>query len=110
MEFGVVLIFVYDINECYQRYVTYALPLPCLGWILVLGDYRHLLHAFSNGTAVLRFLLVASNHDSAVGGIDEYGKKVLPRNRNTYHLPVSIFNINLINSGIILGWISLYYN
>ena len=76
-SFGVILIFGCDINGFDQRYVTYALRLPCPGWSLVLGDYRHLLHAVSSGTAGLRFSLVVSNHGSAVRGVDEYGKRVL---------------------------------
>ena len=89
-SFGVVLIFGCDIKGFDQRYVTYALRLPCPGWCLVLGDYRHLLHAVSSGTAGLRFSLVVSNHGSAVRGIDENGKRVLLRNTNHYHLPVSV--------------------
>ena len=50
-SFGVVLIFGCDINGFDQRYVTYALRLPCPGWSLVLGDYQHLLHAVSSGAA-----------------------------------------------------------
>ena len=80
------MIFGCDIVGFDQRYVTYALRLPCPGWSIVLGDYRHLLHAVSSGTAGLRFLLVVTNHDSAIRGVDEHGKRVLLRNNNTYHL------------------------
>ena len=52
----------------------YALRLPCPGWIIVLGDYQHLLNAVSSGTAGLRFSLVVTNHGSAVRGVDEHGK------------------------------------
>ena len=89
-SFGVILIFGCDINGFDQRYVTYALRLPCPGWSLVLGDYRHLLHAVSSGTAGLRFSLVVSNHGSAVRGVDEYGKRVLLRNKDTYNTRVCI--------------------
>ena len=89
-SFGVILVFGCDINGFDQRYVTYALRLPCPGWSLILGDYRNLLHAVSSGTAGLRFSLVITNHRSAVRGIDEYGKKVLLRNKDTYNKPVSI--------------------
>ena len=85
-----ILIFGCDINGFDQRYVTYALRLPCPGWSLVLGDYQHLLHAVSSGTAGLRFSLVVSNHGSAVRGIDECGKRVLLRNKYTYDLPICI--------------------
>ena len=60
------MVFVCDINRFDQRYVKYALRLPCPGWSLILGDYQNLLHAVSSGTAGLRFLLVISNHGSAV--------------------------------------------
>ena len=89
-SFGVILIFGCNINGFDQRYVTYALRLPCPGWSLVLGDYRHLLHAVSSGTAGLRFSLVVSNHGSAVRGIDECGKRVLLRNKDTYNLALRI--------------------
>ena len=88
-SFGVILIFGCDIQGFDQRYVTYALRLPCPGWCLVLGDYRHLLHAVSSGTAGLRFSLVVTNHGSAVRGVDENGKRVLLRNAKNYHLPVN---------------------
>ena len=62
-----------------------------MSWMdLVLGDYRHLLHAVSSGTAGLRFSLVVSNHGSAVRGVDEYGKRVLLRNKDTYNTRVCI--------------------
>ena len=89
-SFGVILVFGCDINGFDQRYVTYALRLPCPGWSLILGDYRHLLHAVSSDTAGLRFSLVIANHGSAVRGIDEYGKRVLLRNKDTYNKPVCI--------------------
>ena len=88
-SFGVILIFGCDIQGFDQRYVTYALRLPCPGWSLVLGDYRHLLHAVSSGTAGLRFSLVVTNHRSAVRGVDENGKRVLLRNAKNYHLAVN---------------------
>ena len=90
MEFWRHIDFWFNINEFDQRYVTYTLRLPCPGWSLVLGDYRHLLHAISCGTAGLRFSLVVSNHGSAVCGIDECGKRVLLRNKDTYNLAVCI--------------------
>ena len=90
MEFWCCLDLGCDINGFDQRYVTYALRLPCPGWSLVLGDYRHSLHAVSSGTAGLCFSLVVSNHGSAVRGIDENGKRVLLRSKNNYHLPVSV--------------------
>ena len=85
-RFGVILIFGCDIDGFDQRYVTYALRLPCPGWSIVLGDFQHLLHAVSSGTAGLRFSLVVANHGSAVRGVDVHGKRVLLRNNNTYHL------------------------
>ena len=74
-SFGVILIFGCDIIGFDQRYVTYALRLPCPGWSLVLRDYWHLLHVNSSGTAGLPFSLVVSNHGSTVRGVDEYGKR-----------------------------------
>ena len=89
-SFCVILIFDCDINGFDQRYVTYALRLPCSGWSLVLGDYCNLLHAVSSGTSGLRFSLVSSNHGYAVQGIDENGKRVLVQNKDTYSKPVCI--------------------
>ena len=54
-SFGAILIFGCDINRFDQRYVMYALRLPCPGWSLVLGDYQHLSHAVRSGTTGLRF-------------------------------------------------------
>ena len=73
-SFGVILIFGCDINIFGQIYVTYVLHLLYWGWSLVFGNYRHLLHAVSSGTAGLRFSLVVSNHGSAVQGVDGYEK------------------------------------
>ena len=89
--FGGILIFGCDINGFDQRYVTYALCLPCPGWSLVLGDYYHLLHAVNSNTAGLRFSLILTNHGSTVCGIDECWKKVLLRNKYNYNLPVDDF-------------------
>ena len=89
-SFGVILVFGCDINRFDQRYVTYALRLPCPGWSLIIGDYRNLLHAVSSGTARLHFLLVITNHGSVVRGIDEFGILVLLRNKDTYNKSVCI--------------------
>ena len=77
-KFGAVLIFGADIDGFDQRYVTFALRLPCPGWSLVLGDYRNLLHAVSKGNNNngLRFSLVIANHQSTVKGVNEFGQEV----------------------------------
>ena len=87
MSFGEILIFGADINGLDQRYVTFALKLPCLGWSLVLEDYCNLLHAVSSGKNIngLRFSLVIANHQSTVKGVNEYGQQV--------------YNLDVINSG-----------
>ena len=87
-SFDVILIFGCDINRFDQRYITYALRLSYPKRCLVLGESCHFLHAVSSGTAGLRFSLVVTNHGSAVCGIDEYGKKILLRNKYNYNLPV----------------------
>ena len=84
------MVFGCDINGFDQRYVTYALQLPCSGWNLILGDYKNLLHDVSSGTLGLRFLLVITNNGSAVWGIDKYGKQVLLKNKETHNKPVCI--------------------
>ena len=82
--FGAVLIFGCDISGFDQRYITYALRLPCPGWSLVIGNYRELLHAVSSGSATLRMSLVVTNHKCAVLGVNEFGKKVHLRNEDNY--------------------------
>ena len=70
LSFGVVLIFGCEINGFDQRYVTYALRLPCPGWCLVLGDYRHLLHA----VRVLVILILRKGYRN----IDKFISKTIP--------------------------------
>ena len=64
--FGAVLVFGYDIDSFDQRYLTYALRLPCPGWSLVIGNCRELLHAVHCGSTSLRMSLVITNQKRAV--------------------------------------------
>ena len=108
-SFDGILIFGYNTNGFDQRYVMYALRLLCPGWSLVLGNYRHLLHVISSGTAGLRFCWSS--------GIMALLFVVLMNTGKGCYLEIKIlitclfvFNINPINSCIMLVWISLYYN
>ena len=72
---GVVLIFGANLKGFDQRYITYALRLPCPGWSLVIGDFRHLLHCVESGSG-LRFSLVLALHKSVTTGVDEFDRDV----------------------------------
>ena len=70
-----VLIFGADLSGFDQRYVTFALRLPCPGWSLVMGNFRELLHCVEAGSG-LRFSLVLALHKAVTQGIDEFGREV----------------------------------
>jgi hypothetical protein len=55
-----------------QRYVTLSLRLPVLGWSLIIGDFRHLLHCVT----VFRSLLPPTRDSSTTQGVDELGREV----------------------------------
>jgi hypothetical protein len=72
---GAVLIYGADFSGFDQRYVTFAVRLPCPGWSLVIGDFRRLLHCVESGSG-LRFSLVLALHKSVTEGIDEFDREV----------------------------------